>query len=137
MSEGGVRLGGSPSLWIEGSGQWVAVTWEEPGPDTRHLLGYGVPEAISSSVTGYLESLKTASPDEPAQWVLSLERPSRALFGKPGPGADEVTLYWQEAADGSAAVEQTVPMSELELWPGALDLYGPPDPDEVRNPKHY
>ena len=33
--------------------------------------------------------------------------------------------------------EQMVPVSELEKWPGALDLYGDPDPDEIRNPKYY
>ena len=34
-------------------------------------------------------------PNDPAEWVLSLEEPSRALFGKPGPEAGEVTFSWQ------------------------------------------
>ena len=48
-----------------------------------------------------------------------------------------MTLIWQAAKDGAAGVEQMVPMSELEQWPGALDLYGPADPDEVRRPSVY
>ena len=69
---------------------------------------------------------------ESAEWVLSVAGPNRALFGKPGPGDGEVSLIWQQAADGTEGVTQTVTVADLETWPGALDLYGPSDPDEVR-----
>ena len=134
--EGAIRLAGSPSLWVDGSSQWVSVEWEEG--DTRHPLGSGVPEAISSSITGYLEAVRsgTVSADY-TEWVLSLAGPVRALQGKPGPGADEVTFIWQTASDGSEGVQQTVTLAELASWPGALDLYGSSDPDEVRRPDVY
>jgi hypothetical protein len=133
-----VRLGGLPSLWIEGSAQWISVAWEEAGSGTQHLLGSGIPEALSASITGFLEAIRSGDiTAESAEWVLSLSNPSRALFGKPGPGDGEVSLIWQEALDGTEGVTQTVPMVELEAWPGALDLYGPADPDEVRRPSVY
>jgi hypothetical protein len=134
--EGAVRLAGSPSLYVEGSSQWVSVAWEEG--DTKHPLGSGVPEAISSSITGFVKALQAGSiSSDYTEWVLSLTNPVRALQGKPGPGADQVTLLWQAANDGSTGVEQTVTMEELASWPGALDLYGPSDPDEVRRPDVY
>ena len=137
MAEGGIRLGGAPSLWVEGRAEWVAVHWEEPVTNARTLLGYGVPEAIASSITGYLEELPSLSTAAPAEWVLSLEQPSRALFGKRGPGEDEVTFSWQGTKDDEVIREQIVPVSELEQWPGALGLFGSPDPDEVRRPDRY
>src|SRR5689334_10572998 len=94
--EGAIRLAGSPSLYVEGSPQWVSVAWEDGG--TRHPLGSGVPEALSSSITGFLEAIRTgAVTSESAEWVLSVARPNRALFGKPGPGDGEVSLIWQPA----------------------------------------
>ena len=132
--EGGVRLGGSPSLWVEGSGNWVSVSWEEAGTDAKHLLGSGVPEAISAGLAGFLQELPNLDASEPAEWVLSLDGPVRALFAKPGPTDGELSLFWQEAADGSAAVQQTAPVSEVEAWCRALELYGPADPDEVVRP---
>jgi hypothetical protein len=30
-----------------------------------------------------------------------------------------------------------VPVVELEKWPAALELYGAPDPDEIRRPDRY
>ena len=137
MAEGGIRLGGAPSLWVEGRAEWVAVHWEEPVTNARTLLGFGVPEAIASSITGYLEELPSLSTAAPAEWVLSLEQPSRALFGKRGPGEDEVTFSWQGTNDDEVVREQIVPVSELEQWPGALGLYGSADPDEVRRPDRY
>ena len=138
MAEGAIRLGGLPSLMIEGSAQWVSVSWEEQGSNELHLLGSAVPEAMSSSIKGFLEALRAGSvrPDY-SEWVLSLSNPARPLEGKPGPGEGEVTLLWQTARDGTPGVEQMVPMSELEQWPNALDQYGPADPDEVRRPSVY
>ena len=134
--EGAVRLAGSPSLYVEGSSQWVSVAWEDG--DAKRPLGSGVPEALSSSITGFLEAIRTgAVTSESAEWVLSVAGPNRALFGKPGPGDGEVSLIWQQAADGTDGVTQTVTVSDLEAWPGALDLYGPSDPDEVRRPDVY
>jgi hypothetical protein len=134
--EGAVRLAGSPSLYVEGSSQWVSVAWEEG--NTRHPLGSGVPEALSSSITGFLEAIRTgAVTSESAEWVLSVSRPNRALFGKPGPGDGDVSLIWQAGADGTEGVTQTVTVADLETWPGAFDLYGPADPDEVRSPDVY
>jgi hypothetical protein len=137
MAEGGIRLGGAPSLWVEGRAEWVAVHWEEPVTNARTLLGYGVPDAIASSITEYLEELPSMAKAGPAEWVLSLEQPPRALFGKRGPGDDEVTFSWQGTKDDEVVREQTVPVSELEKWPDALALYGSPDPDEVRRPDRY
>ncbi len=134
--EGAIRLAGTPSLYVEGSSQWVSVAWEEG--DTKHPLGSGVPEAISSSITGYLKAVQAGSvSDKYMEWVLSLTNPIRALQGRPGPGSGEVTFIWQSANDGSAGVEQKVTLEELATWPGALDLYGPSDPDEVRRPDVY
>jgi hypothetical protein len=134
--EGAVRLTGLPSLYVEGSSQWVTVAWEDG--DTRHPLGAGVPEALSSSITGFLEAIRSgAVTSESAEWVLSVSGPNRALFGKPGPDGGEVSLIWQPAADGTEGVTQTVTLADLETWPGSLDLYGPADPDEVRSPKVY
>ena len=137
MAEGGIRLGGAPSLWVEGRAEWVAVHWEEPGTNARTLLGYGVPDAISSTIVEYLKELPSKSPEDPAEWVLSLEEPSRALFGKRGPGEDEVLFTWQGSKDEEPVREQMVPVSELEKWPEALALYGSPDPDEIRRPDRY
>jgi hypothetical protein len=137
MSEGGIRLGGAPSLWVEGRAEWVAVHWEEPVTNERTLLGFGVPEAIASSITGYLQELPSMSPNDAAEWVLALEQPSRALFGKRGPGDDEVTFSWQGTKDEEPVREQNVPLSELEKWPGALALFGSADPDEIRRPDLY
>ena len=137
MAEGGIRLGGAPSLWVEGRAEYVAVHWEEPVTNERTLLGYGVPEAIASSIKEYLEELPSMSPNEGAEWVLSLENPSRALYGKLGPEDGEVTFSWQGTKDDEPVREQMVPVTELEKWPGALGLYGSPDPDEVRNPEYY
>ena len=75
----------------------------------------------------------SASPE----WVLSLEEPPRALFGKRGPGDDEVTFTWQGTEDDAVLREQMVPVSELENWPDALALYGSPDPEEIRRPDRY
>ena len=136
MAEGGIRLGGAPSLWVSGRSEWVAVHYEGPGEDPV-LLGYAVPEALSSSITEWLKELPSKSAHEPAEWVLSLEQPSRALFGKLGPGEGEVTFTWQGTKDEEPVRVQMVPVSELEKWPGALDLYGDPDPDEIRNPEYY
>jgi len=136
MAEGGIRLGGAPSLWISGRAEWVAVHFEGPGEDPV-LLGYGVPEAIASSITEYLEELPGMSAGDGAEWVLSLEQPSRALYGKRGPGDDEVTFSWQGTKDDEPVREQMVPVSELEKWPGALGLYGSADPDEIRRPDLY
>jgi hypothetical protein len=134
--EGAVRLEGRPSLLVEGSAQWVSVSWEEDGK--LHPLGSGVPDALSSSIAGYLKSLADGSLSPTySEWVLSLTRPVRALQARPRPGADEVTLQWQAANDGTAGVEQTVTRAQLETWPAALDLYGEPDPDEVRSPDVY
>ena len=137
MAEGGIRLGGAPSLWVSGRAEWVAVHFEDPGADEPVLLGYGVPESLSSSITEYLKELPGMSPSEGAVWVLSLEDPSRALFGKRGPGDDEVTFTWQGTKDDEPVREQMVPVSELEKWPDALGLYGSPDPDEIRRPDRY
>jgi hypothetical protein len=137
MAEGGIRLGGAPSLWVAGRAEWVAVHWEEPETEARTLLGYGVPESIASSITAYLQELPRMSPAAGAQWVLTLEEPSRALFGKPGPREGEVTLSWQGAEDEEPVREQLVPVTELEKWPSALALYGSPDPDEIRRPDRY
>jgi hypothetical protein len=137
MAEGGIRLGGAPSLWVEGRAEWVAVHWEEPGTNARTLLGYGVPEAISSSVAAYLQELPSKSAKDQAEWVLSLEEPSRALFGKRGPGDDEVTFTWQGTKDDEALREQMVPVGELQKWPEALGQYGSPDPEEIRRPDRY
>jgi hypothetical protein len=112
------------------------VAWEDG--DKKHPLGSGVPEAISSSVAGFVKALQDGSiSPEYMEWVLSLTNPVRALNGKRGPGDGQVTLFWQTANDGSAGVEQTVTLEELASWPGALDLYGPSDPDEVRRPDVY
>jgi hypothetical protein len=113
------------------------VHWEEPETNNRTLLGYGVPGAIASSITGYLQELPSMSASGASEWVLSLEEPSRALFGKRGPGEDEVTFTWQGTKDDDALREQMVPVSELEKWPDALALYGSPDPDEIRRPDRY
>jgi hypothetical protein len=137
MAEGGIRLGGAPSLWVEGRPEWVAVHWEEPETNARTLLGFAVPEAIASSITAYLQALRSMGPNDPAEWVLSLAEPSRALFGKPGPEAGEVTFSWQGTKNDEPVREQMVPVSELEKWPGALGLYGSPDPDEIRRPDRY
>jgi hypothetical protein len=137
MAEGGIRLGGAPSLWVEGRAEWVAVHWEEPGTNARTLLGFGVPDAIASSITGYLEEVPRMSSADPPVWVLSLEEPSRALFGKLGPEDGEVTFSWQGTKDDEPVREQMVPVSELEKWPDALGLYGSPDPDEIRRPDLY
>ena len=137
MSQGGIRLGGAPSLWVEGRAEWVAVHWEEPETNNRTLLGYGVPEGIASSITGYLKELPSMSTSASPEWVLSLEEPPRALFGKRGPGDDEVTFTWQGTEDDAVVREQMVPVSELEMWPDALALYGSPDPEEIRRPDRY
>jgi hypothetical protein len=137
VGEGGIRLGGAPSLWVAGRAEWVAVHWEEPGTEARTLLGYGVPESIASSITAYLQELPSMSRSAGAEWVLSLEDPSRALFGKPGPGESEVTFSWRGTEAEEPAREQMVPVSELEKWPGALALYGSPDPDEIRRSDRY
>jgi hypothetical protein len=136
MAEGGIRLGGAPSLWVSGRAEWVAVHYEGPGEDPV-LLGYGVPEAIASSVVEYLEELPSKSAADPAEWVLSLMEPSRALFSKLGPGEGELTFFWQGTKDDEPVREQMVPVSELEKWPEALGLYGSPDPDEIRRPDRY
>jgi hypothetical protein len=136
MAEGGIRLGGAPSLWVSGRAEWVAVHYEGPGEDPV-LLGYGVPEAISSSVVEYLKELPSKSANDPAEWVLSLEQPPRALFSKLGPGEGELTFTWQGTKDDEPVREQMVPVSELEKWPEALGLYGSADPDEIRRPDRY
>jgi hypothetical protein len=136
MAEGGIRLGGAPSLWVSGRAEWVAVHWEGPDGDPV-LLGYAVPESLSSSIVEYLKVLPSKSASEPAEWVLSLEQPSRALFGKVGPGEGQVTFTWQGTEDDSSMREQMVPVVELEKWPAALELYGAPDPDEIRRPDRY
>src|SRR5215831_13872087 len=123
MAEGGIRLGGAPSLWVEGRAEWVAVHWEEPVTNERILLGYGVPEAIASSITEYLEELPRMSPNAGAEWVLSLESPSRALYGKLGPGDGDLTFTWQGTKEDEPVREQMVPVSELEKWPEALALF--------------
>ena len=136
MAEGGIRLGGAPSLWVSGRAEWVAVHYEAPGEEPL-LLGYGVPEAISSSIVEYLKELPSKSANEPAEWVLSLTEPPRALYAKLGPGEDELTFSWQGTKDDEPVREQMVPVSELEKWPDALGLYGSPDPDEIRRPDRY
>ena len=136
MAEGGIRLGGAPSLWVSGRAEWVAVHFEGPGADPV-LLGYAVPESLSSSITEWVKELPSKSPNDPAEWVLTLEEPSRALFGKRGPGEDEVTFTWQGTKDDDALREQMVPVSELEKWPDALGMYGSPDPEEIRRPDRY
>ena len=61
------------------------MAWEDG--DSKHLLGSGVPEALSSSITGFIEAIGSgAVTSESAEWVLSVAGPNRALFGKPGPG---------------------------------------------------
>src|SRR4051794_3779766 len=105
MAEGGIRLGGAPSLWVSGRPEWVAVHFEGPGEEPI-LLGYSVPESLSSSITAWVKELPAKSPEDPAEWVLSLEEPSRALFGKRGPGEDEVTFTWQGTKDDNALREQ-------------------------------
>jgi hypothetical protein len=137
MAEGGIRLGGAPSLWVAGRAEWVAVHWEEPGTEAPTLLGYGVPESIAASITAYLQELPSMSRSAGAEWVLSLEEPSRALFGKPGPGDGEVLFTWQGTEADEPVREQMVPVSELEKWPEALALYGSADPDEIRRPDRY
>ncbi len=124
-------------MWVEGRAEWVAVHWEEPVTNERTLLGFGVPEAIAASITGYLQELPSMSPNDGAEWVLSLEQPSRGLFGKRGPGDDEVTFSWQGTKDEEPVREQTVPLSELEKWPSALALFGSADPEEIRRPDRY
>jgi hypothetical protein len=114
----------------------VAVHFEGPGEEPI-LLGYAVPESLSSSLTAWLTELPAKSPEDPAEWVLSLEDPSRALFGKRGPADDEVTFTWQGTKDDTALREQMVQVSELEKWPEALGLYGSADPDEIRRPDRY
>ena len=135
MDRGEVRLEGAPALWADGEPEWISLSWEDEDGTTRHLLGSGVPEAISSSLKAYLKAVTEGRPaDGPAEWVLSLAGPSRGLFGKPGPGDGEVSLFWQVAADGSAAVPQTVKLGDLAVWVQSLDLYGSADPDEVHRP---
>jgi hypothetical protein len=135
--EGAVRLAGSPSLYVEGSSQWVSVAWEEG--ENKHLLGSGVPDAISSSIVGYLDALRSGSlSDDSLEWVLSLSNPVRVLQAKPGPGADQVSFFWEKPNEDAASVlKQMVTVEQLATWPGALDLYGPSNPDEVRSPKVY
>ena len=134
-NHGEVRLEGAPALWADGEPEWISLSWEGDDGGTRTLLGSGVPEAISSSLKAYLEAVNdgTAS-DGPAEWVLSLAGPSRALFGKTGPGEGELSFFWQEASDGSPPVPQTVKVSDLAVWVQSLDLYGAADPDEVHRP---
>jgi hypothetical protein len=135
MNHGEVRLEGAPALWADGEPEWISLSWEDEDGTTRHLLGSGVPEAISSSFKAYLEAANNGSvADRPAEWVLSLAGPSRGLFGKPGPAEGEVSFFWQEAADGSPAVPQTVKLSDLAVWVQSLDLYGSADPEEVHRP---
>jgi hypothetical protein len=136
MAEGGIRLGGAPSLWVSGRAEYVAVHFEGPDEDPV-LLGYAIPESLSTSITDWVKELPSKSVGDPAEWVLSLENPSRALFGKRGPGDDEVLFTWQGTKAEEPVREQMVPVAELEKWPGALDLYGAPDPEEIRNPKYY
>jgi hypothetical protein len=137
MAEGGIRLGGAPSLWVSGRAEYVAVHFEDPSADEPVLLGYGVPESLSAQITDYLKELPDMSPNDGAVWVLSLENPSRALFGKLGPEDGQLTFSWQGTKADEPVLEQMVPVSELEKWPGALDLYGNPDPEEIRNPEYY
>ena len=120
MAEGGIRLGGAPSLWVEGRAEWVAVHWEEPETNERTLLGFGVPEAIASSITGYLQALRSMGPNDPRRMgALARAALPRALR-QAGPGDDEVTFSWQGTKNDEPVREQTVPVSELEKWPGAL-----------------
>ena len=134
MAEGEVQLGGSPSLYVEGNANWVTVSWEDPDTGERNLLGGGVPEAIASTLADYLKGMPERGRHDPAEWVLSLEDPPRALFARFGDSADELALFWQEAGGGTLTLHQTAPIAEVEAWCKALDLFGSADPDDVVRP---
>lgn len=113
-----LHLPGDPPVRVTGDPSWLSLTVEYESPASTLILGH---ECLSVLIER-LRVLGTHErqdpvPEDPTDWtwVATLSDPLRALYVRPGPG-QRMTLWWQEAGDGSAALFQTVSAEQLRTW---------------------